>query len=463
MGILSLSFYKTPEFKVGALVVVIGGIIAFMSMQISDDPSYAGRSRTAWFLLPNASGLIKGSAIRSAGIPMGIIKDIRLQDGMARIDISIKSDLGLTRSAEVEIRANGILGDKHIEVKPGQLGDSELENGGQILNVKNTGSLDDVMGRVAEIADSLKEVSLVIKEALEADGSNKHVFGRIVKNIEKLTSDLTQITSDNKEQLSEIVDQVHSITSSLDELINDDGDRGFKKTWANTMERLDSSMKNIEDITNKINNGEGAIGKLISDEKVSEDVSSAIEGLSGLVGTANKTQTGFDFNASYLNEVGAAKTAVGVTIQPGLDRFYYLGIITDPAGVVERSKTQTTTGGVTSEVEQTKTYYSETKLTALFGKNFFNWSIRGGLIENTGGIGVDYHLFDHKLRATVEAYDFEKLQLRSYLNYKLFYGFYLTGGFSDILNKRDVRTPFIGAGLYLTNDDLKLLLTKSPF
>ena len=51
------------EFKVGALVVAISGLIAFMSMQVSDDPSYMGRSRKAWFLLPNASGLIKGSAI----------------------------------------------------------------------------------------------------------------------------------------------------------------------------------------------------------------------------------------------------------------------------------------------------------------------------------------------------------------------------------------------------------------
>lgn len=459
-----MSFYKSPEFKVGAFVVILGGLIAFMSVQISDDASFAGKTKKAWFLLPNASGLIKGSAVKSAGIPVGVIRDIQLQDGQARIDISVRYDLGLTRSASVEMRANGILGDKHIEVSPGAGRDTELEEGGQILNVKNAGSLDDVMTRVAEIADSLKDVSVIIKEALADDGTNKHILGRIVKNIEKLSGDIAQITSENKEQIHEIVDQVHDITSTLDDLINDDGDNGFKKTWANTMERLNTSMKNIENITNKLNNGEGTLGKLISDEKTSEDVSSAIEGISGLVDTANKVSTGIDFNAHYLSAVGAAKTAVGVTIQPGLDRYYYLGIITDPAGVVEHTKVQSSVnGGAETTTDKVATYYSRTKLTALYGKNFFNWTLRGGLIESTGGIGIDLHLLNHKLTTSVEAYDFEKLQLRAYLNYKLFYGIYLTGGFSDILNKREVRSGFVGAGLYLTNDDLKLLLTKSPF
>lgn len=65
-----MNFIKTPEFKVGLLVVAIGGLVAFMSMQVSDDPSYMGRSKKAWFLLPNAAGLVKGSAIKAAGIPV---------------------------------------------------------------------------------------------------------------------------------------------------------------------------------------------------------------------------------------------------------------------------------------------------------------------------------------------------------------------------------------------------------
>ncbi len=451
------------ELKVGALVVAIGGIIAFMSMQVSDDPSYMGRSRKAWFLLPNASGLIKGSAIKSAGIPVGAIQDIQLQDGQARIDISIKSSLPLTRSAQVEMRSNGILGDKHIEVTPGLADDPELEDGGQILSVKNGGSMDDVMMQVSDLATSLKDVSKNLKEAVSEDGTDKHILGRIIKNIERLSGDMAQMTSDNKQQIGEIIDQVHDITSTVDELVNDESEKGFKRTWKTAMVRIDNSLKNIEDITTKINNGEGTIGKLISDEQTAEDVSSAIEGISGLVDTANKVSTGIDFNSYYLNEVGAAKTAVGITIQPGLDRYYYLGIITDPAGSVEITDTASTGTAGNSFISETRTYRSRTKITALYGKHFFNWTLRGGLIEDKGGVGVDYRMFRDKLSASVDAYDFEKVQIRTYLNYKIFSGFYVTAGYNDALNKRDAQSFYAGAGLYLTNDDLKLLLTKSPF
>ncbi len=444
-------------------MVAIGGLIAFMSMQVSDDPSYMGRSKKAWFLLPNASGLIKGSAIKSAGIAVGVIKEIRLQDGLARIDIIVKSDVGLTRSASVQLRSNGILGDKSVEVNPGNLGDAELEDGGQIINVKTGGGLDDVMTQVADIAGSLKDVSANLKEAITDDGTNKHILGRIVQNVEVLTRDLSQMTTENKEQIGEIVDQVHDITSTIDELVNDESDTGFKKTWKKTMARLDNSMKNIDDITSKINRGEGTIGKLISDEQTAEDVSSAIEGISGLVDSANKITTGIDFNSYYLNEVGGARTAIGVTIQPGLDRYYYLGVITDPAGVVETSSTKITQGGVSTESQETKTYKSKIKFTAFYAKNFFDWTLRGGLIDNTGGVGIDYGMFNQKLKASFEAFDFEKLQLRATLNYKILYGIYLTAGYNDMLNKRDAQSGFVGAGIFLSNDDLKLLLTKAPF
>jgi phospholipid/cholesterol/gamma-HCH transport system substrate-binding protein len=459
-----LSFLKTPEFKVGMLVVAIGGVIAFMSMQVSDDPSLLGGSKKAWFLMPTAQGLVKGSAIKSAGIPIGVIKNISLQDGKARIDVTVKSEIGLKRSAAVAMKANGILGDKSIDVYPGDEADPELEDGGQIINVKTGGGLDDVMGQVTELAGNLKEVTKNLKEATAGDGTDKHILGRIVLNIEKLTRDLSQVTGDNKEQIKEIVDQVHDITGTLDDLINDDSPAGFKATWKKTMVRLDNSMKNIDEITTKINNGQGAIGKLISDEQTGEDISTAIEGISGLVDSANKISTGIDFNTYYLGEVGSAKTSIGITLQPGLDRYYYLGIVTDPAGVVEKTRYQHTENGVTtSDVEEIKTFKSKTKLTLYFGKNFYDWTLRGGLIEDTGGVGVDYHMLDGNLTASMEAFDFQDLQLRGMLTYKLFYGLYATAGYNDILDNKDANSAFLGAGLFLTNDDLKLLLTKSPF
>lgn len=456
-----MSPLRAIEFKVGAMVVVIGGLIAFMSMQISDSPSMFSKTQKAWFLVPSAAGLIKNSAVKSAGIPVGVIDDIRLQDGQARIDISIKADVPLTSSAAVQMMSNGILGDKYIEIYPGSVGDPPLEKGSQILTVQDKGSLDGVIGKVGTIADDLKSVSNALKEAVSDDGTRKHVLGRIMKNIEVLSGDLAQMTTANKDKIGDIVDQVQDVTATLDDLINDQSDTGFKQTWKKTMVRIDSTLKNVDEIASKINKGEGTVGKLINDPETVEGLNTAIEGVNSLFDVAGHLQMGFDFHADYLGSVDATKSYIGLRIQPGLDRFYEIGIIDDPAGLVDHSKTVTAVnGGPETSEKSTTTYYDKTKLTLLFGKNFWDWTIKGGLIESSGGVGLDYYTLAHKLRLSIEAFDLSKTNLRASIKYDLKYGFYLNAGYNDILDKNDVRSAYLGVGLFLTNDDLRLLLAS---
>ncbi|WP_415063369.1 MlaD family protein [Bdellovibrio sp.] len=456
-----MNWLRAAEFKVGLLVIVVGSLIAVMSMQVSDDPSYLGRSKKAWFLLPNAGGLIKNSAVRSAGIPVGVIKNITLQDGKARIDITVKSDVPLTTSASVEVKSQGILGDKHVEIYPGSPTDPPLEDNAQILTIRDGSSIENLMTSVSEVTSSLKEVAKNLQEATSEDGTRRHVLGRIVKNIETLTGDLAQMTTENKEKIGDIVDDVHAVTSSLKDIMNDKSDKGLKETWA----RLSNSVKNLDEITSKINRGEGAIGKLVSDESTAENVSSAIDGLSGMLDTASRIQTAFDFRAEYLGDVAATKSYIGVQIQPGLDRYYYIAVVDDPAGVVETTRTQVTGSGngAPADYTETKTYQNKIKFTVLFAKNFWDLTLKGGLIENSGGFGVDYHFFRRKLKFSLEAFDFSKTNVRSSLSYTLYRGIYITGGVNDALDKAGARSGYLGAGLFLTNDDLKLLLTKAPF
>lgn len=450
-----MNLLRATEFKVGLLVIAVGSLIAVMSMQVSDDPSYLGRSKKAWFLLPNAGGLVKNSAVRSAGIPVGVIKEIRLQDGQARIDITIKSEIPLTTSAAIEIKAQGILGDSHVEVYPGSPTDAPLPDNAQIMNIKSQGSLDNLMAQVGEVAASLKVVTKNLQEATSEDGTRKHILGRIVKNIETITNDLAQVTSENKNKIGEIVDQIHDVTSSLQAIANDNGDKGLKKTWEN----LSVTVKNLENVTAKINRGEGTIGKLLSDEATAEKVESAIDGVNDFVGAASRIQTSLDFRTEYLGTVGNWKSTIGVYIQPGLDRFYYLGIVNDPAGVVETTRTQTT-GTTTGDITEKRIYSDKIKLTLLFGKNFWDLTLRGGIIENGGGLGVDYYFFRRKLKLSTEFFDFTRTNWRTFATYYFYHGLYVDVGINDTLNNNSARSGYAGAGLYLTNDDLKLLLTK---
>jgi phospholipid/cholesterol/gamma-HCH transport system substrate-binding protein len=456
-----LNLLRAAELKVGALVMAVAALIAFMSLRVSEDPSFLGTSNDAWFLLSDAGGLVKNSSIRMAGIPMGVIKDIKLQDGMARVEITIRPDIKPRVSAAVEIKSQGILGDKHVEFYPGSPTDPPLANHGQILTVKDKGSLDSIMNQVGSIASDLKVVSSVLKDSVVKDGTNEHILGRIVQNIEVLTQDISEMTSDNKDKISEIVDKVNNVAGALDEALNDDSEEGFKVVWKRTMARVDSTMKNLDEITGKINRGEGTIGKLVSDEETSEKVTTAVDGIANLLDSANKISTSLDISTAYMTQASGEETAINVKIQPGLDRYYIAGVVSDPYGQVTTSKTQNT-GSYANNYTTTTTYQNAMKWNLQFAKIFYDFTIRGGMIENYGGFGLEYRFLRDKATLGAEAYNFNSLNLRPFLKYSLWKGIYMQAGINDSLNSAGNYSPYFGAGLFLTNDDLKLLLAKSP-
>lgn len=453
-----IGIIKSAEFKVGALVLAVSSIIGVMSMRVSEDPTLGGAQRV-WFKTPNANGLVKNSSVKMAGIPVGVIKDIRLKDGQALIEMVIKDDVPLKKSASVELKSNGILGDKFLEIMPGAETDEPLADGGQILRVQDSGSLDNVMAKVGEIAGTLSKVAENLKEAVDGDGTNAHVLGRIVQNIEQLTSDLSQMTSENKAQIGDIVSDIRGITRGLNDVLSDK-QSGFKESWA----RLNASLENLESITAKVNRGEGTIGKLINDETTIENINSAVENVNEFLGTASKMQTALDFHTEYLSEQENFKSYIGVKLQPGLDRYYLLQVVDDPVGVVKKTNTVTVVdGGPETIVDETKTFKNEVKFTLLFAKNFWDFTVRGGLIENSGGLGFDYHFFRRRLTLSMDLFEFANMNARLSAKYNVWKGIYVTGGVNDALNKQDKLSGYLGAGLFLTNDDVKVLLTKVPF
>jgi phospholipid/cholesterol/gamma-HCH transport system substrate-binding protein len=455
---------SATELKVGALVLAVLGLIGYMSFSMSEDPSYLGTSKKYFFYTQDASGLIKKSSIKLAGIDVGIIRDIQLRDGLAYIEITVKSDVKLSPSSRIEIRANGILGDKYVEVVPGDIRDGLLEDGSQILEVRDTGSLAALMNEVGKIAGSLSTVAKTIEQAATKDGDRSSPIGRIINNLEVFTGDLAEISSGRKRKIGEIIDSIHDVSTGLGEVFTDQGENGFKANWAklsNTITKLDQSMDNFKQISEKINTGEGTLGKLVNDETTVDNVNETLTQVSEFFGTTGKLRTDIDFHSEYLAEDEVTKSYLSVKIQPGLDRFYEIGIVDDPRGVIDEQDRIVTTNpsGPTESTTETTTFKNKLKFNVLMAKNFFDLTVKAGIIENEGGISFDYYLWGEKLKWNLDIYDFDETNMRSALKWSFYKGIYVLGGVDDILDKRTGVSGYLGAGLYLTNDDIKLLLS----
>ena len=88
-------------------MLIVAGIIAGMSLSVSSDTSYLSSHKDAWFYLEDASGLVEKSGVRMDGIQIGIIKKIKLENGQARIEMSLEGEI---ESIMTALRDRGVIG-----------------------------------------------------------------------------------------------------------------------------------------------------------------------------------------------------------------------------------------------------------------------------------------------------------------------------------------------------------------
>ncbi len=453
--------FNALEFKVGLLVVTVASIIAWMSLKVAEGPGFLGGGTTHYFDVADAGGLVNKGAVKVAGIKVGVIDKIMLKDGLARVFINIDDEVPLRQGSHVEIKADGILGDRHVEIIPGPSTAPLITQPTQFSVESSGGSLDTIAKEVSKITDSLSEFSKNLNKATGV-GDETTSIGRIVSNLEKLTADLAEVSGQNKQRIHEIIERVHSITGRVDEFLADENGE-FDQAWSDIRDiihRFDNTMKNFEEVSHKVNSGEGTLGQLINDDETINNINKTVEGVNEFLGSANELQTSLDFHSEFMSEEDRNKNYISARITPGLDRYYEIGIVTDPQGLISRKRT-TTTGSTTTDVNETTTFFDKVKFTALFAKNFYDFTLKGGLIESKGGVGFDYFLLDNRLRLSVEAFDFDDMYLRSFVRYNIVNGVYLTVGGDNLLSNRDLNAAaFVGAGLFLTNDDLKNLVSR---
>jgi phospholipid/cholesterol/gamma-HCH transport system substrate-binding protein len=462
----------SAEFKVGLFVLACLAIIGAMSFEVNNDPSAGTHAQHYDAILKDASGLVKSSNIKMAGIPVGIIKDIVLDKGNAKVIMSLQGNLHVSKDASIAIRPNGILGDKYLELNPGDPNGELLPKDSAITNVSDKGSLDAVMVQMAKIAADINIITQTLKAATTGEGDETSPMGRIIHNIEDLSSDLKDITSENKEKIAETIEKIHNIATNVDEFIGDDSEDGFKYNWkkmAKSLGRVDSILKNVDEITGKVNTGKGTIGRLINDETTVEEINHAVAGVNSFLDTASKFQITVDYH-SEVQSGNFVKSLIGIEIQPGPDRYYLVQVVDDPLGSFNRvDSTQVVNGQSTPTTTTNTLYHNQLKFSVEFAKNFYDWTLRAGVIESAGGVGLDYSLFRRKLVFSTEAFAFsrqEGVDVRVSLLYRFYSIFYAIIGGDDLVNKGGNAdgtraSGFIGGGLSFTNDDLKLLLSKA--
>ena len=355
---------------------------------------------------------------------------------------------------------------------------------------RNEKNLEDILRNTRDFTADLREIS----------GRDKDKVGRIASNIEELTAKLKIVAA----SLQEIVDPGSSGAGGAGGASGASGGgaapapgvtgavaaatptersaaaaqaRGVKQA----VDKLTGSLEKLENLVGKVNEGKSVAGRLLVDERLGRKLGVAAEDLADQLDRIFKLQIQVQLRSEWLLNQTGAKTYFGARLLPRPDKYYLLEVVSDPRGVDSISSKTITTRDPTSSNEVT-TVSTETlhedklTFTLQIAKRYGPLTFRIGVIESSGGVGSDLHLFRDALQFSVSVYQFSRPyqdvfpRAKLWVNYYFFQHFFVTAGADDFLNTwRTGRYPggpkftlgndaFLGGGLFFTDDDLKTLL-----
>lgn len=510
----------TP-FRVGLLVILAGAILFFFLTFVKKGGMREADSVRLVAYFRDASGLTRRSRVQIAGISVGEIEDIRLEGMRAKATLKIRKDVGVREDASLTKRSESLLGDYMLDLTPGSEGARKLENGEEIRRVIDAQGMEQLFGSLNAITQDIQAVTSSLRNVLggaSGQGSLESIVQNLVKlteavdrtirdsaqkldailaNVEAVSGDVKRLTAREGSSITTIVENIEVISRDVKDVMasvkrvvgeNEGEVQGGVSSLKETLGRLDRSLENIETVTAKIKNGEGVVGAVVSDERLGQKMADTLDDLTDFAGRLTQMELEVGVKADYLLSQSAAKTFLGVRLTSKPDKYYLLEAVDDPRGSVTTTYTQQNPPSAGDPAVQKQTVTSQAiKFSAEFAKRYGLFTLRFGIIESTGGLGLDFTLpvkffylsrwIQEALVVKVDAFNFsiEALRfprLRATVRFTPFEHVYVNAGMDDILNEpnRDTLTNrmisgrdfFFGAGIYFTDSDLKSLLPLVP-
>lgn len=462
------------ELQVGLFVFLSCLIIAAFSFRITDSPIFR-RGNDFVVYLNDATGIFKNSKVKLAGIDIGVIKKIELDKGRAKLTLLVDEGHVIPKGAIIYPRPLGILGDKYLEIKLPEgidyerleqeskdsesswlldgifpkavaadreiAGDREIHHSGEVIRSKESAAtMDDVLKKVGDASADLKDIS----------------------------GDVKGFVRDNKAELSEFIKSLNTISKKIENTINGLDSKEIGRDIKNLSEaagELGESAKNIRKITEKIDQGEGTLGKLVNDPTTIDQINRTLNTVNAVVERARRTRITVDIRGEQLFDSSTTKTYAGLYIMPREDVGYMGQMVFDPQGTQKTTVTQTTVGsGATTTTVEKKQTLDELKYSIQFIKKVGRLGLRLGVFESSGGIALDYGIWKKHVNFNAEAFDFGRdgnnSHMKVYATGAFLQYFNFSIGVDDLIARKNSSTRrsfFAGLGLSFDDEDIKML------
>src|SRR3990172_3114027 len=315
------------EARVGIFVLLGLIVLTYFTFRVSKWGLIAEKGYRLTVDFDTASGLEPKSDVKMAGVPIGKVEEIQLVANRARLVLRIRPEIGIPIDSVGTIQTQGLLGEKYVEILPGKDVQRNLPAGGRVANTQSPTNLDDMVRKLSAIGDDVKKFTESLSDTFGTEEGKKALgdilrdvrattatlrsvvtrneqrFDRILANVDRLSADLSDISSSNKEDVRATIANLRAFSDTLKNeapaLVRklEEMSTGASGVVADNRENLKESIENLKDasarldntldaagrVMAKIDRGEGTLGMLVNDNSAHGSLTDTLEGVNRYV------------------------------------------------------------------------------------------------------------------------------------------------------------------------------------
>ncbi len=217
-------------------------------------------------------GLVPSSPVYIKGYKVGQIEEVQydfLKETAFVVKISVSRDINIPQGTTLELFDDGLMGGKAVQLlyAPRNGSTAFCASGDTLQSSTGSGLLDqlagDLMPKIESIADQTD--SLLRSVRLLVDGGSVQ---NSLSSIEKTTADLAESSAQLKKlmkyDMPQLIGNVNTLTGDFKVVSGN----LRKIDFASTFQQVDLTIRDLNQITRKMNEGEGSVGLLLNDKNL---------------------------------------------------------------------------------------------------------------------------------------------------------------------------------------------------
>ncbi|HJR24265.1 MAG TPA: MlaD family protein [Acidimicrobiales bacterium] len=204
--------------KLSAFVAVTVGLTLWIAASIVGVDRGGRYELVARFT--DVAGLHGGDPVKLAGVGVGRVQGIDVEQGQAIVRFEVDEDVRLPEDSTVAVRWRNLIGQRYLWLSPGEA-DEHLADGDTVEDAQDVVDLGQLVNQLAPLAQAVspEQINRILTALLEAFDGNEATFDGLVRDLDTVLASLAE-RDDTIAQLLEDYGAIAGAVASRDAQID---------------------------------------------------------------------------------------------------------------------------------------------------------------------------------------------------------------------------------------------------